>query len=37
MKSRNRAVLVKIRHKNACHSQRLSGIEQARGTDSLRR
>jgi len=37
MKSRNRAVLVKIRHKNAFYSQRLSGIEQARGTDSLRR
>jgi hypothetical protein len=35
MKSRNRAVLVKIRHKNARHSQRLSGIEQARGNDSL--
>jgi hypothetical protein len=37
MKSRNRAVLVKIRHKDACHSQRLSGIEQARGNDSLQR
>jgi hypothetical protein len=37
MKSRNRAVLVKIRHKNVGYSQCLSGIEQAQGTDSLRR
>ena len=29
MKGRNGAVLVKIRHKNATYSQRLSGIEQA--------
>ena len=37
MESRNSAVLVEIGHKNGRHSQGRRGIEQARGTATLRR